>query len=115
MTTTTIAPPQRRESQTPEHPTVSDVLNRAADLLEEFGWCQGHGGSKKEGVFCIRGAIAEAHYELKGEHIGVMCDPTILNVYEKQYGVPSFAWNDSRGRKKSEVVAALREAASLAQ
>ena len=39
---------------------TSEVLNRAADLIEERGWACGKGWSAEGGPLCIEGAIAAA-------------------------------------------------------
>jgi hypothetical protein len=88
--------------------TEADVLHRAADLLEEFDWCQGVPGSKEMGKFCLRGAIAEATFDLTGEKVSAMCDPKVMK-YDVWTG--GFSWNDERGRTKSQVIARLRFAA----
>lgn len=109
--------------------TDSDVLTRAADLLEEFGWRQ-HGlfnpGSfpsdescRDATQFCAVGAIVRArrdlglpasdwsytdpngHYNLANRCFG-----------EHIEGWTLAAWNDAPGRTKEEVVAKLREAAA---
>lgn len=93
VTSPVVAPVTRRE-----------VLHRAADLLEEFGWGQGYYGSKKEGWFCAIGAIDAAADDLG-----------YPNADEAT--MPMYAWgsvtqfNDAPGRTKAEVVARLREAA----
>jgi hypothetical protein len=115
--TTTIAPPQRRESQTPEHPqkppTTSDVLHRAADLLEEWGWKQFDYGSKEEGAFCALGAMDEARVDLLGPYWFKRPEAYAPErIFRPERGIPE--WNDTPGRTKAEVVAALREAARRA-
>jgi hypothetical protein len=97
--------------------TRRDVLRRAADLLEEFGWCQmdeARAGDEPVSVndsrvdrFCIGGAVRRALIELTAaehdnhpyDYIGQVWDGNIVD------------WNDAPGRTKSEVVARLREAA----
>jgi hypothetical protein len=90
--------------------TTADVLNRAADLLEEFGWCQGRAGSKAEGTMCLDRAIGEAEKDL-----GILLARARTTLSE-HIGIPlPFIWNDTPGRTKEEVVRALREAARNAQ
>lgn len=117
----TLAPLARPRSGSVVEPgtvevTEADVLLRAADLLEEFGWCQGHAGSKREGEFCARGAIIEAHRDLTGERLDLWGDATTMgydNFVSRNLGLSKTlcAFNDSLGRTKAEVTAALRSAA----
>lgn len=100
--------------------TTADVLNRAADLLEEFGWCQQAEARNYKGVggdaldpdvarFCIYGALRRAGIDLGApRYFGWDCwDAMGLE------GAPG-PWNDEPGRTKAEVVAALRSAAEKA-
>lgn len=95
--------------------TTKDVLHRAADLLEEFGWCQGNSALAEDGeavfsqnfetdkrrrvAFCHNGAIKQAKIDL-GFH------------GQTGWGDDAaFRWNDEPGRTKAEVVTRLRNAA----
>jgi hypothetical protein len=95
--------------------TARDILLRAADLLEEFGWCQHISGSKEMGEMCAAGAIREAHAEWDGDFDagpGKDLWDDIYRALEPQVGawdLPS--WNDAGGRTKKEVTTLLREAA----
>ena len=99
--------------------TEADVLERAADLLEEFGWCQGGTAFDANGVltyalaknavsFCAGGAIIRASVDL-----GLVGNGSWDLVPRSLSGIPS--WNDDPGRTKTEVVARLREAAARAR
>jgi hypothetical protein len=90
--------------------TEADVLHRAADLLEEFGWCQGRMGSKQEGMFCISGAVNEAVRELGYNYTRLPSDPLYVSG-TRFFGGNGPRWNDEAGRTKEEVVSALRSAA----
>ena len=99
-------------------PTKRDVLHRAADLLEEFGWCQGAltnlgiGISPREaGVdrFCLSGAIGRAVYDLLGFSEGSAI--AWARILHDLGGIEAVSWNDAPGRTKEEVVTKLREAA----
>lgn len=110
----------------PEAPvkvTTRDVLHRAADLLEEFGWCQQSAGRSSDGVrlglydddfnhavaYCRNGAVGQACLDLgvglswANKH-GLLGNGTAYEV----------AFNDAPERTKAEVVARLREAAEAA-
>lgn len=105
--------------------TTSDVVyERAADLLEEFGWCQGYAAvnadecpvvpvSPSVVAFCAIGALTRAAADLNSA-AGTkrLCDYLGL----PQQGPanqphPIAKWNDVSGRTRHEVVAALRGAA----
>lgn len=95
--------------------TRRDVLHRAADLLEEFGWCQGAYAVPNAGdlfdapvAFCAVGAIGRAHAELHG---GVRTFDALDAVKKYTPETPLQHYNDTLGRTKAEVVARLREAA----
>lgn len=90
---------------------VSEMLERAALLLEEFGWCQGRAGSREEGELCLVAAIATFPEGFtSGELVRRFAAAGIPNT---PCGLELAAWNDVPGRTRSEVVAKLREAASL--
>jgi hypothetical protein len=96
--------------------TTADVLNRAADLLEEFGWRQESTGSRQDGSMCAVGAIYEASEdfgfpafsETARQACAIDGFPDELEMW------PLAVWNDEPGRTKAEVVARLREAARSA-
>lgn len=101
MTTMVETPAETRIA-----PTVREVLHRAADLLEEFGWCQNDLGSKEQGEFCALGALDEAGLEL-----GL----PLFVVWPGEWACSDLVnWNNKPGRTKAEVVAKLREAAESA-
>lgn len=87
--------------------TAADVLNRAADLLEEFGFCQHRLGSKAEGQMCAVGAMQEAAMDTGGFWLDAWA------LYFRRHGDP-VSFNNAPGRTKAEVVAKLREAARAA-
>lgn len=111
-----------------EAPAVSDadVLERAADLLEEFGWCQGSCAISLEGTATYQGW-------LNGELVDGLCMGTALIRAGRDLGreilspfdsYPPFdididrpvaVWNDEPGRTREEVVARLRDAAAAAR
>jgi hypothetical protein len=97
------AVPFAEPTNPPREVTRADVLERAADLLEEFGWLQGTLGSKEEGGFCLLGSVFTAHRDLTGE------DPGTILPYPE---VGSSIWNDQPGRTKEEVIVRLRGAAA---
>jgi hypothetical protein len=88
-------------------PTTADVLERAADIIEEVGWIQGEYGDASKGL-CILGAIGMAWRSFGGSFRAVPDSHALL-------GLPNAAvWNDARGRTKQQVVRRLREAAAAA-
>ena len=106
----------------------SEILSKAADIVEAPGaWIQGeyattHSGTKVASDspvacrFCAWGAIESAasrRYDLTvpaGD-----AEETALETLWNLVGGDIEAWNDVEGRTQSEVVAALRKAASIAK
>ncbi len=105
--------------------TEADVLNRAADLLEEFGWLQlkmcpegWNALGRTQGPFCLVGAITRARLDFGGDMfndgVGVSLTEQAAKLVDPDSdGHPDF-WNDSPDRTKEEVISALREAAARA-
>lgn len=102
-------------------PTVAEVLERAADLLEEYDWCQGEFAKDSDGCavvwesdkaqsFCALGVAYRAWSDLGQPHFPLV---TSMQGYLDVRDVT--AWNDEPGRTKAEVIAKLREAATLAR
>lgn len=110
---------------------ASEILSKAADLVEPKGaWYQGDFAANAEGDlvepedpdacrWCAAGAIHAIVDEM--EPIAVEAKRYLWQVlalpldkdhlYERPIGV----WNDNVHRQQSEVVSALRQAASLAK
>lgn len=84
------------------------LRNKAADLIEEYGWQQCNYGDTRRG-FCATGALMYAGG-------AVPTDGVLLSdlVYDELSGplMETFggliSWNDARGRTKDEVIALLR-------
>jgi hypothetical protein len=98
--------------------TKADVLRRAADLLEEQGWCQGsyglpfnawYAGERPMQPLCFLGAVVQSARDYGVE--------TGNDFYQwaRNYAGESYGFNDHPGRTKNEVVARLREAARRAE
>lgn len=109
---------------------TAEILNKAADVIEERGWHKGDFvssvGFDGSGCVCVLGAINVAVGEVPyavfeigdrdertdaarvlAEYLGlVLRDGDVTEVGDR--------WNDAEGRTKDEVVAALREAARKA-
>lgn len=86
---------------------VADVLNGAADLIERDGWCQGT--PQGDGPVCAGVAICRSSN-------GVRLQTEAITRLTRHTGWSSvIGWNDSPGRTKTEVVAALRTVAREAK
>lgn len=82
------------------------VLLRAAHLIEANGWTAADGDVP--GALCIDGAIGRASRELN-----VMGKRDAIQAVRQFTGAAVlFKWNDAPGRTKSDVLSALRGAAS---
>ncbi len=87
---------------------IGKELWKAADYIEEHGWCRGT-LKKEDGRVCIVGAInAAGRFHSECEHrLYFFLREKMLNL---TFGVVS--WNDKICKSKDEAVAALREAAT---
>lgn len=108
---------------------TSEALNKAADIIEQDGWFGGEGeksyekqmdrerhGKRSGTEKCLVFAVAAATK-------GTTTHAAALNRVRRLLGIPItratqqgnradlVEWNDKRGRKKSEVVGILRQAA----
>lgn len=105
--------------------TTVAVLNRAAYLIDEWGFCQGStytwpDGARGGKTRCAWGAIVDAWTDVTGERIGDGHD-SATSALAATLGVPDTLapvglianWNDSPERTAAEVSAKLREAAQL--
>jgi len=104
---------------------TSEVLNRAADLIEERGWGQGGGTwAACEGAICIDEAVARAlgftgcnAFPSQGGIWPQDLDETAPSVAIREYldfhGYNLYHWNDSPGRTASEVIEVLRACAVI--
>ena len=84
--------------------TPQEVLLKAAEYIEEHGWCQ-HAFGEPDGRVCLEGAINRTAYN------GSERDAAVRRMIGHLNGQTPAFWNDMRGRTKEEVIAALREAA----
>lgn len=97
--------------------TISDVLSRAADLIEQRGWCRWI-QEERDGSLCIAGAIAIASGGTASSRAscgegGPLYWPAIQQ-FIKFVGVKDCGpapWNNDPDRTKSQVLDTLRAAA----
>jgi hypothetical protein len=101
--------------------SVADVLERAADKLEAPGaWLQGEAAESAEGFTVLPKSTDAACWCAMGAVWAVTPDNetgrAARDVLAGLVGTPLVSsWNDAMGRTQSEVVAALRRAATLAR
>lgn len=109
--------------------SVSEVLSRAADLLEKPGawtqWAYGRdvfGGVEDDGsemptdpvCFCVQGAIGQV---MGVRPYGAYIEP-VIGALAAHLGVPAQdvpVWNDDPSRTQAEVVSALRAASEASR
>jgi hypothetical protein len=108
--------------------TEADILRRAADVLEEFGWCRGSIAETADGYpvgvadpraarFCVMGALARAGHDLGLDYPQCWSRGTSavadahwwLNDF---LGARAVHWNDDITRTKEDVVSLLRRMAT---
>ena len=99
---------------------TSEVLNRAADLIEERGWTQGEGWPDAEDDvtgLCLEGGImAAAGFGFNDYTKFVRCPAylAVENYLAHETRFP-FTWNDRDGRTAAEVIEVLRACAVIEQ
>lgn len=86
-------------------PTVADVLNRAADIIEERGLCRGQLWGK-DGTVCTVAAIIEA-----ANVLGVVRLAPTLDEMKDFVGEPTSTWSDTKALDAADVSNHLRKAA----
>ena len=105
--------------------SVSEILNRAADLIEKPGaWTKGElarvsprgeavaTADDRARCWCIEGALKRtAEFAGASRCLTEEAYQAVRRVVGTDF---IYEWNDKRGRKQSEVVAALRQAARKA-
>jgi hypothetical protein len=107
----------------------TQVLNYAAYLIEEFGWCQFAPARDECGIlcmpqderavsFCLTGAVERAIFDLMdGWDIRASGIPPEIRIRKNNDPGKSPAldpnWNNAPERTRDEVVARLRERASM--
>lgn len=94
--------------------TPQEILNAAADHIEEYGWQRGGYGQKEEPC-CVLGALSVAAASngasLREAQAGFY---STRDIVKDQTGVRSVAdWNDVIAQDAEEVVAMLRKAATV--
>jgi len=83
----------------------ADYLNDAADLIEKYGWHQFDFGDETVG-YCVLGAIRKAVPLDRVRYARRVLDAYAeIDARVKQ---DAAVWNDTPGRTKEEVLAALR-------
>lgn len=89
-----------------------EILERAAQIIEEYGWCQGDwGDTAGHSCFnyaCIRALKMATPNDLAAAH--AMLDRFAVRAGFTGYGHAT-KWNDAPSRTAAEVVARLRSAA----
>lgn len=110
----TVVEHERVTVETEREASVRDVLHRAADILGEWGWCQG--AAQRGDSFCALGAIFFAATGQKPASVSLdRAEETPLYWRARaafSQVAPALArWNDQPHVTKEKVVAKLREAA----
>lgn len=111
-------------SATEQQPSVAEVLNLAADLIEPEGaWTQGEYARGASGrrvttlraakCFCIIGAIDAAQGHNPGTESSINIVAVVRRTLELDHASDVADWNDDPSRTQAEVVTALRQAAAL--
>lgn len=97
----------------PEDPLI-EVLERAAEIIQERGWCQGD-AETPDGRVCLGRALTIARAELDDRRPVLLAweaDVSNYNLFDWLIRLagpkPGFSgWNDAPGRTKGEVLAAI--------
>jgi hypothetical protein len=97
---------------------IADTLDRAADLIEPEGaWTQGWFARDERGRGVLEDAAEAVCFCIFGALMRVSQDDAddALDILRSVIPEGISYWNDAPGRKQSEVVAKLREAAAKAR
>jgi len=86
---------------------AADVLDKAADVIVERGWCQGQ-FRNSAGQVC---ALAAVHTAARTTPFTWVADEA-LGIIRKRVGMSVAYWNDAPERTADEVITALRECAA---
>lgn len=101
---------------------VSEVLDKCANGLQRYGWCQGEYGDRQHistGSHCSEGIIfavtgaANPYFDERIYQLFVAVERILLDANGVEMGVVYF--NDNYLKTKKEAVAAFRRAAKLAR
>ena len=102
---------------------TSEVLDLAADKVQEHGWRQGDGWEDRGAGLCLEGGIAAAVgglYYTDGQMAGYLNTSALTRcpAYKAVQGYREtdrdlWLWNDVRGRTQEDVIAVLRAAAAV--
>ena len=91
---------------------MSEVMDRAIDILREGGWTRG--ATEDNGQHCLLGALWEAEKQLSygGAHyINVHMVWRVLQTHHHASNIPM--WNDYVARDADEVIGVLKLAGEL--
>ena len=95
---------------------VTAILRKAKELIEENGWIQRR--SRASNGICLGAGMTDAadhvlgSYDVKTGGVYRHIFQEAVNALRKVNGISGaiFSWNDTRGRTKEEVLAALDKA-----
>lgn len=93
---------------------LNEIIDKAIELLETKGWCQGYyyrdikgfktKVSEDSASYCALGSIIKVRYLANGKYSGV----NIVDRFQQVHNIDIVAYNDTKGRTKEEVIEALR-------
>jgi hypothetical protein len=89
-----------------------NIYDKAIELLETNGWCQGEYKSE-DGKLCMLGALFAARGDFSETWSAIYNDLGFCLDSNSSPGI-SF-WNDTPGRTAAEVIDALKRASQLAK
>lgn len=92
---------------------VKDLADKAIEVLERDGWCQGF-LTNSQGQHCLLGAMNQAHYN---DEVGdfhqfyELRQAVSAHIYNGTGDASSITlWNDTPGRTREDVIELLRRA-----
>lgn len=95
--------------------TPQDVMNRAADMIEERGWWNGAGNIPVDGPLCLMMGVGLALVEYGSvpavvERMRERVNQALrIRIDDLGYGgIGGMGWNDAPGRTQAEVTDLLR-------
>jgi hypothetical protein len=89
-------------------PTPDQIMDRAADLLDEKGWCRGRHYDERTGAMCMEGALRQTACSPTRSPAWVSTLNRVSNFIENHLEMFITTWNDQHCQDRNEATELLR-------